>query len=107
LVVATLPAARAGFVAPMRHHPVLPAPTCSARRPPVVSSTTVRFSDGSIYQGDVLDGRIRHGQGVLRAADGSRYEGRWQYDQRSGQGKILMPTGLTYQGEWRDDLACG
>jgi hypothetical protein len=121
---------------------VIPLFACRSHRHPrsfhpVVSSATLKYSDGGTYkasagtspglhsrcrcphqarlaaappralQGEVLDGHIRHGHGVMRAGDGAVYDGQWLHDQRSGRGTMLFPTGLKFEGEFDGDVACG
>ena len=58
-------------------------------------------------QGGVLNGRLRHGEGMQRLPDGSCYQGQWRHDQRSGRGWLQLASGLRYEGQWREDKACG
>ena len=57
--------------------------------------------DGSVYQGDWLDGK-RSGYGSWSRADGTRYVGYWEDDKPSGEGIILFADGTTYSGSWKE-----
>ena len=42
---------------------------------------TIRYPNGNIYEGDVLDGK-KHGYGVFVFSNGQRYEGYWVNNKR-------------------------
>ena len=44
----------------------------------------------------------RDGYGVMKWADGSRFEGEWKDDQRR-RGRMVMADGAVYEGEFRND----
>jgi hypothetical protein len=68
------------------------------------------YTDG-YYEGDLIDGEIRHGYGVFEITSGSLqgfyYAGEWKNDQQSGHGisksKLKLFEGLSYAGEWRNN----
>lgn len=66
---------------------------------------TIKWSDGSWYDGEVRNG-VRHGRGLhVSAEDGRRwYAGQWTNGRRNGTGKTACagePDGaLDYDGEW-------
>lgn len=49
---------------------------------------TIKYSDGSIYRGDVNEAKQPHGQGTLTYADGSVLECTWLYGKANGQGRL-------------------
>lgn len=47
------------------------------------------YSDGNVYTGSVIQGRIRHGKGQMKWENGEIYEGDFKQDEFSGNvGKI-------------------
>ena len=61
------------------------------------------YEDGSIYDGEKLNGR-RHGTGKFFYADGGYYEGEWNQGRMEGLGTLYYPSGsLAYLGQWKDD----
>lgn len=60
----------------------------------------LRFRDGSIYEGDFVDG-LKHGRGVYWWATGHRFEGEWVHNQRH-RGTYTWPDGAWYEGTFRD-----
>ena len=83
-------------------------PASPVERPPPGTRTegTVRFADGSLYTGELLDG-IQDGQGSYRSAVGTFYEGHWARGKRNGHGTEKYPIGNTYEGTWLDDQKHG
>ena len=89
---------------------------------------TIEFNDGSVYEGDFLDGKF-HGQGTLTDPDGDYYTGQWDNgkrhgqgteknsfttyigewvnDKRHGQGTLTFPYGTRYTGSWERGRYCG
>jgi hypothetical protein len=82
-----------------------------------------------VYDGEWKDGK-RHGQGLLKTADGFTYDGTWSHNsmegrgsatypngqqynglfsngRREGRGTILFPNGAVYEGRFRDDAVDG
>ncbi|CAD8214259.1 unnamed protein product [Paramecium octaurelia] len=59
----------------------------------------LEFSNGAIYQGQVLDGK-RHGKGVYTWKDGTKYEGQFQNDQFNGYGVMEFADSSKFKGEW-------
>jgi len=73
----------------------------------------VQYSDGSIYQGQLLDGQ-RHGRGVYTySREGEageadeHYDGEWQYGLMHGSGKYVLSKEFSYDGEWARGLRNG
>lgn len=67
------------------------------------------WPDGSVYEGQVLDG-LRHGHGVFTGPHGMcRYAGEWRAGRRHGEGKLEYdPQGASwYEGGWEADQKHG
>jgi hypothetical protein len=45
----------------------------------------------------------RHGNGKLKYADGSEYDGNWSHDTREGMAKFTWPDGSVYIGTFIAD----
>jgi hypothetical protein len=41
---------------------------------------------------------MKHGEGIYYWADGSKYEGEWEFDEMHGEGKFVWADGRTYLG---------
>lgn len=67
----------------------------------------LRFNSGATYKGELIDGKIRHGFGVMEWADGTRYSGEWRNDMFNGRGKLYHYFGDIYDGDWKDNKAHG
>ena len=67
---------------------------------------TVKWADGSTYDGDQVAGRMQ-GSGVLTTADSERFQGQWARDRLNGRGLVLWANGDRYEGDWRDGKADG
>ena len=67
---------------------------------------TLRFHDGSIYEGEFKDG-LRHGHGKLTQDDGDVYEGGWRTDKPFGQGCLNFAAGGYCEGEWAHGVMHG
>ncbi|KAL4500677.1 hypothetical protein ABPG72_003101 [Tetrahymena utriculariae] len=64
---------------------------------------TIKYKNGNIYEGDVLDGK-KHGYGVFIFSNQQKYEGEWQNNKRHGKGTQYFQNGsIKYQGQWQDD----
>ena len=83
---------------------------------------TMVMASGHKYTGEFKDG-IRHGEGVLlmpgnrkivgvwvdneirqgtfTGADGTIYEGQWEFRERNGRGTLTFPDGRKYVGEFK------
>ncbi len=66
----------------------------------------IRYSDGSVYDGDVVN-CMKHGKGELKFEDGSEYKGEFINDQYSGKGKYTRKDGSGYEGEYKNGLYHG
>ena len=51
-----------------------------------------------VYDGD-WDNGLRHGQGLLRFADGSFYKGQFDRERKHGSGCMVWKDGSQYQGK--------
>lgn len=58
------------------------------------------FADGSVYDGE-WQFRERNGTGTLTFPDGRRYEGEFKSGQRHGKGTMTWPGGRTYSGDFQ------
>jgi hypothetical protein len=89
---------------------------------------TLVFSTGHKYTGGFKDG-VRQGEGVLllpggrkivgvwvdntiregrfTAADGTIYEGHWEFRERNGRGTLTFPDGRKYIGDFKSDRRHG
>ena len=70
----------------------------------MVGDATVDYCNGSIYVGkyDKSEGhRIEYG--VMKYADGGKYEGNWEKDLRHGKGNIIFSNGDKYIGNWKNN----
>ena len=60
-----------------------------------------KFTDGSRYYGDFVDGK-RHGKGTNYFADGAQYDGDFKNGYMNGYGLMVYADGEKYDGEWAD-----
>ena len=58
-------------------------------------------SDGSVYEGDFLEGKF-HGQGTYTFANGDYYTGAWENSKRNGYGIYQWTDGTRYEGQFLD-----
>jgi hypothetical protein len=58
------------------------------------------YKKNEYYSGDRGPDRLRHGKGIQYWADGSYYEGEWEYNLPHGQGIFKEPNGNVYDGMW-------
>ena len=68
---------------------------------------TVTYTDGCVYVGTLRLG-LRHGDGIMTAPSGSRYDGRW-VDDALAVGEVVMRNedGSIYTGHWRNGRRSG
>ena len=69
-------------------------------------NVTVKFANGSSYEGDEVAARME-GTGLFTTADGDRLQGQWAKDRLNGHGVVTWANGDCYEGEWRDGKAEG
>ncbi|WP_049255326.1 tetratricopeptide repeat protein [Neisseria bacilliformis] len=95
--------------------------TAAAPAAPAPENNILRYPDGSVYRGGIVNGLAEaengkitypdggtcegrfsggklNGQAVCRYADGGSYQGGFANGLRSGQGKITYPDGVVYTG---------
>lgn len=58
---------------------------------------SLSFSDGSIYRGDITDGKM-NGRGFIQWPDGTSYKGEFRENRMDGQGILTWPNGDIYSG---------
>ncbi|MBR0341437.1 MAG: hypothetical protein IJH64_04225, partial [Oscillospiraceae bacterium] len=66
------------------------------------SSGMVMYSNGDVYQGDLMDG-IPHGDGVLQHKSGDVFRGQYRKGKREGFGVTDRQNGDIYVGIFKDD----
>ncbi|OPZ58557.1 MAG: MORN repeat protein [Candidatus Aminicenantes bacterium ADurb.Bin508] len=65
------------------------------------SKQALVFSDGSKYEGEVVNGKP-HGRGIQTKPDGGRYVGDWVDGKKHGKGVMTWPEGARYEGDFVD-----
>lgn len=68
----------------------------------------IHYEDGSKYEGEIKQNRIRNGVGKMTYKDGSYYNGEWKNGRRHGKGtmKYCEDNALNmdfYYGDWVND----
>ena len=61
---------------------------------------TLNYSDESVYEGEILHGKLRDGTGTFTWSTGEKYSGTWENDSPSGNGKLEWPGLGVYEGEF-------
>lgn len=74
-------------------------PTVVTPMPTPDSANRMVLPDGSLYAGEIRDGRM-HGKGTLTLADGSRFSGMWVEGIKEGYGVYEYIHGDKYEGNW-------
>ena len=67
---------------------------------------SVKWEDGSSYEGDLLDGKF-HGQGVYVWPNGDKFSGIWKNGKKDGNGCFSRPNGFVFIGLFSDDVPNG
>eukprot|EP01017_Pseudomicrothorax_dubius_P046474 TRINITY_DN8191_c0_g1_i1.p1 TRINITY_DN8191_c0_g1~~TRINITY_DN8191_c0_g1_i1.p1 ORF type:complete len:285 (-),score=67.16 TRINITY_DN8191_c0_g1_i1:94-888(-) len=81
--------------------PVIPA------IPVIPQITTEKYHDGSLYIGQIKDGK-RDGQGKFFYPDGGMYDGEWSAGAMNGKGRLYYASGrLAYEGDFKNDSFSG
>lgn len=62
----------------------------------------VTFSDGSIYKGFCVNGKLS-GFGIFYYPNGDHYQGKWANNKREGNGQYTFKSGYSYDGLWNND----
>lgn len=60
----------------------------------------VKYTDGSVYEGDWALNK-REGNGKMTWRNGDVYQGEWKGDLQNGRGLMMYWDGSRYNGEWR------
>lgn len=68
--------------------------------------STVIFEGNVEYKGEFKND-LKHGMGVQKWVDGSRYEGQWYEGKANGLGKFYYANGDFYEGEFMNDKPHG
>ena len=58
----------------------------------------MELENGGIYFGQWSDRGMRHGRGILKWSDGSKFEGNWKDDKANGKGRLIHADGDLYEG---------
>jgi serine/threonine protein kinase len=77
-----------------------------AAKPDLEGAERVPYGDGSIYVGQLVDGR-RNGLGVVELPSGERQAGEWKDDRLNGLAVLTLPDGRRYEGEWKMQVRDG
>lgn len=64
--------------------------------------TKLEFTDGSVYRGYIIDGKLS-GEGTMVWTNGDSYEGNWKDNKRNGEGSYYWSTGEFYEGKFQDN----
>eukprot|EP01034_Spumella_vulgaris_P030807 gene30807-38076_t len=64
-----------------------------------VTTGTKKYSDGSVYTGELLNNK-RHGRGSVKHSDGGVFEGMWSEDKKEGKGHMIWSDGTVYEGDY-------
>lgn len=67
---------------------------------------TIRYDDGRVYVGHVVNGK-RHGKGKQTWPSGDTYEGDFTNNIIHGKGKYTYSNGTVFEGEWRNGKRTG
>lgn len=65
------------------------------------------YSDGSFYEGDILNSDVRNGTGTFTWITGEFYEGTWDQDDMSGKGRMVWPGLGIYEGDFLNNKRQG
>lgn len=69
--------------------------------------STIKFNNGGIYQGDLINDNIRHGYGVMTMSNGHSYRGSFENNKRNGYGVYEYPAGEKYEGQFSNNRRNG
>ena len=73
---------------------------------PIIISPDAVLPDGSVYSGDVRDGKFQ-GQGTLKYEGGDYYQGNFKQGIFHGEGLFVSSDGISYQGVFHNGSATG
>ncbi|MCL2186335.1 MAG: Fe-S cluster assembly protein IscX [Treponema sp.] len=68
--------------------------------------TKLTLEDGSVYEGEIADGKP-HGKGKLIRANGEIYEGDFKSGKYHGKGKLIYADGEVFDGFWGQTATSG
>ena len=68
---------------------------------------TIKYDNGTLYDGDVNSSGQPHGKGFIRFPDGGEYTGDFCNNALTGQGTYRYPDGTVYTGEMRNSQRHG
>ena len=105
----TIPAAPAAQPVPAAASAPAPQPQQLALATPRADPSALApkvLSDGSTFQGELLDGRL-HGRGKLISKTAGEYDGDFVQGVREGQGEQRWPNGDRYVGQFKADRPDG
>lgn len=80
--------------------------TLQALGRPQTPVETIRYDDGGVYVGHVVNGKY-NGWGKLTWPNGDIYEGDWKDGCRTGKGKYIWPSGTVYEGDFVENKITG
>jgi len=64
-----------------------------------VETRQYEYLSGLVYQGEWLGG-FRHGYGIAKWPDNSKYEGTWEFGYPSKKGTFFHSDGVIFKGNW-------
>lgn len=70
-------------------------------------NTCVLYPSGDYYEGNVIRGGAKNGQGILYYAEGGNYNGQFLENKRVGKGRMCFPDESQYIGQFMNDDADG
>lgn len=71
------------------------------------AANILRYADGSVYQGETVNGKAEAAHGKITYADGSVCEGRFANDRLNGDALCRYADGSSYQGSFIDGIRSG
>jgi hypothetical protein len=84
----------------------VPAPRAAAEPSGPTGPAHLKFENGDVYDGQLLDGK-RTGKGRMVWASGQSYEGDWRDDAPEGDGTMVFVNGDRYTGQVKDGTPQG
>lgn len=72
----------------------------------VSGKMTLNLPDGSVYEGDVVDG-VREGSGRVTWQNGDEYVGEFKNGLRHGKGRFRWESGNSYEGDYFEGMRHG
>lgn len=90
----------------IKHSAIVMALVFAGCSEPIIISPDAVLPDGSVYSGDIKDGKF-HGKGKLVYAEGGYYQGDFADGVFHGLGLLVDQNGVRYQGEFNNGNATG